>query len=173
MTMPDTSIASRLDDAAVLRVLSHLTAEIREQIPSEAQTSITSAEEARMAVAALLTEEGVAPATSPDQILPEPAATPTQARALLQVFWEDEDLRPHLEELISHPPDDSQRSVELAMTSAVILGAVITWLQTKIDLKVTRKDGKTDFHFALRKNATDPALISDIAKRIGSILTGQ
>ncbi len=167
-----TDPAAHLDDETVLRILAHLTADMRDQLPSEARTAVASPEEARAAIAVFLEEEGVAPPLEPDRVLPEPAVTAADARVLLQMMWEDDALRRSLEALIAEPPDESQKSVEVALAGAVILGGLITWLQTRIDLQVSRTDGMTSFRFRVRKDATDPSLIREMATKIASLVIG-
>jgi hypothetical protein len=45
--------------------------------------------------------------------------------------------------------------VELAIASAVILGSLIAWLQTSVEIQMHRKDGKLDFSFKLKKDKTE------------------
>ena len=54
-------------------------------------------------------------------------------------------------------------SVELAISSAIVLGALISWLQTKLQLKVSRKEGKTDFEFELKKQGASNSVIKQVA----------
>jgi hypothetical protein len=89
----------------------------------------------------------------------------------LKLLVDDEAARPKVERLVNFPPQDSQMSVEVAIAGAVILGAVITWLQTKINIQVTRKNGKTDFKFELHKDATDTEVIKNVSKSVTSLLT--
>jgi len=63
-------------------------------------------------------------------------------------------------------------SVEMAVAGAVVLGALITWLQTKIKLRVTRADGKTSFDFELQKDQTDNSVIKDVTNSVKSLLIG-
>jgi hypothetical protein len=73
-------------------------------------------------------------------------------------------------ELVENPPDDEQRSVELALAAAVILGGLVTCLQTKIEIDVHREGGKTDFRFHLRKDKGSNALIQSVAKQVAGLL---
>ena len=161
-----------LDEQTVLLILSHLTLELQQVIPPQV-TSIQSEEEAREAIAALLTTTGqLKDKIKPALIVPENSASVNLARNLLKMVLDDEIVSIKVKELINNPPRDSQMSVEMAIAGAVILGSIITWLQTKINIKVTRKEGKTEFHFEINKETTDPSLIKDVAKSVSSLLKG-
>lgn len=169
--MSENIAIQRLDDSTVLRIVSHLTEQMRDEMPDEERGTIQSADEARSAVAAFLETNGIAALTSPSEVVADEAAAAKQGRVLLQLFWEDESLRPTVEELIAHPPSDSQKAVvELALATAVILGGLISWLQTKIEIDVVRKDGKTDFRFKLRKEKTSDDLIKKVIDPVKKIV---
>jgi hypothetical protein len=161
------SCLDKLDDRAVLRILSHLTEQLREELPEGDRRSISSEDEARQAVHVLLTEAGV---NAPETILPEEAGNAALARRFLKVLLDDPEICPMVEALVINPPDDEQRSIELAIAGAVILGGLITWLQTKMNIDVHRKDGNTEFRFQLRKNSTKSSVIQDTAKQIAGLL---
>ena len=66
-------------------------------------------------------------------------------------------------ESVANPPADSQKSVELAIASAVILGSLIAWLQTSVEIQMHRKDGKLDFSFKLKKDKTEGKTLAAVA----------
>jgi hypothetical protein len=73
-------------------------------------------------------------------------------------LWQDPPTRLVVEPELPNPPSDVQKSPELALAGAVILGALISWLQTTIEIEMNRgKDGKLDFSFRLKKEATSGA----------------
>ncbi|MBV8360205.1 MAG: hypothetical protein JO189_20055 [Deltaproteobacteria bacterium] len=159
-------VLDELDDRAVLRVLSHLTEQMHGGLPDVNKASI-SPEEARQALHDLLAKAGE---NVPELILPEGTGHAAVARRYLQMLLEDAESRPIAEALVANPPDDGQRSLEEATAAAIILGALITWLQTKVKIVVNRKDGKTEVHIELLKNATEGPLLSNIAKQVGRLL---
>jgi hypothetical protein len=169
--MPESVDIQNLDDRTVLRIVSHLTEQLREEMSDEESSPIQSANEARSAVASLLESSGVETPIQPSGIITDEAAAAEQGRALLQLFWEDETMRPKLEELLAHPPEDSQKSVELAIATAVILGGLITWLQTHIEIEVKRNKGKTEFSFKLRKEKTGDDLIKKVIEPVSKIIS--
>ena len=71
---------------------------------------------------------------------------------------------------VENPPADSQKSVELAIAGAVILGSLVAWLQTSIEIKVNRKGGKLDFSFNIKKDATQGKTLHDIAKTVAGLI---
>lgn len=158
---------SKLNDAAVLRVLSATTEQLRARLPQTATASLKSADEAREAVSQLLLLAG---SHAPQEVLPDEGSHPAQARALLQLMLQDPETRAVVQPLIDHPPDDEQRSVELALAGAVILGGLVTWLQTKVEIDVERKGGNTSFRFHLKKEPVGDSLIQSLAKQVAGLL---
>jgi hypothetical protein len=160
----------QLSDREVENIISHVTSELRDHLPDDdSRNAIQSQEEASAAITALLQNNGGEwrdPSLYPED-------QPRRSRALLQLLLEDELLRSDIEALIVHPPGDSQRSADLAISAAVILGGLIAWLQTKIDIRVTRKDGKTDFHFQVLKNKTSGNIIKDVVSTVTNVFTGK
>jgi hypothetical protein len=172
--MSENTVIKGLDDSTIMRIVAHLTQQIRDEMTAEERAAIQSATEARSAVAAFLQSNGLDYLLSPSEVIADEIASAQQGRALLQLIWEDQSFRPIAEELIAHPPGDSQKSVvELALSTAVILGGLISWLQTKIEIHVVRKDGKTDFRFSLRKEITSDELLEKVVKPVKKIVIGK
>jgi hypothetical protein len=160
---------SQLDDRAVLRVLSEVTQNLREELPEKELKRVSTTEEARAAVAALITAGG-GRQINPDSIVIEGPAAVQAARGILQALWNDPAHRAAVEPALTSPPADAQKSPELAVAGAVILGALISWLQTTIDIEVNRKDGKLDFAFKLRKEPAANNVISATAKTVSHLI---
>jgi hypothetical protein len=59
----------------------------------------------------------------------------------------DDDTATIAREVVTDPPDDDPMSIEVAASAAVISRALFGWLQTKVDIRVSRKDGKNEFSF--------------------------
>jgi hypothetical protein len=158
-----------LDNRTVQMVLSHLTQNLRDDIPEEQTRTVQSEQEARIAIASLLHElEPAAP--SPAEIVPEETDADRIARQTLDVLLDDPATAAKLRPLLAEPPRDSQMSVELALSSAIVLGVLISWLQTKVQLKVSRKDGKTDFEFNLNKEGASDTAIKQVAEAVKKAL---
>ena len=163
----------QLDDRTVLLILSYLSQDLREELSDDQATSVRSENEARQAISALLNTVGaLAAPVDTAEILPDDAAAVVVGRDLLKLLLEDEQLRLRVEELIADPPAETQMSVELALAGAVVLGTLITWLQTKVDLRVSRKDGKIEFEIKLHKDATEASVIKDVVQSVKTLLLG-
>jgi uncharacterized Tic20 family protein len=67
----------------------------------------------------------------------------------------------------------SQRPVETEITAAVILGSLIAWLQTKVKIRISRKDGKTSLEFELPKATASVKLIKDVINPVCALLFGK
>ena len=169
MTKTD-SLPANLNDQTVLRILNHLTADLREDLPDEQQSAVQSQEEAREAIVSFLETYGASAGEHERRALSEEALGAPQARILLKLLLEDEATRAKAMGLLEHPPDDEQRSIELAVAGAVILGATITWLLTKVEIKVNRRNQKTEFQFHLSKPAVSKDLVQKVAQAISSLL---
>jgi hypothetical protein len=159
----------QLEDRTVLMILNHLTQELVEEIPEGERRTIQSDDEARQAVVALLQETQIT-SVSPAEVIPTDAQAKRAARETLNLLLNDPGTAPKVQALIEQPPTDSQLSVELAVSGAIVLGVLITWLQTKVHLKVSRKGGKAEFEFELKKDATSVTLIKTVAETVQKAL---
>ncbi|MFE9611481.1 hypothetical protein [Streptomyces sp. NPDC006012] len=61
-------------------------------------------------------------------------------------------------------------SVEAALAATAVLALLITWLQTKVVLRIRRKGGKTEVDFTIDKQATDGRTLREIATALGAVL---
>jgi hypothetical protein len=156
-TMPE---IDKLNDETTLRILAHLTAELREELSDEDRNAVKTAEDARHALTAVLAHGANAPALDPEKLLLDEATARGHARDVLQALLEDEDVRPRVEALLAAPPDVEQRSVEALLATAVILGCLVTWLQTKFKITVTYKEGKTEVQAELEKPTANKETIA-------------
>ncbi|MBV6701900.1 hypothetical protein KV557_33165 [Kitasatospora aureofaciens] len=144
-------------------VLQELTEVLRDALGPDAQLTES---EARDALRAL-----TAPA-DPESVLDDDAAATAAARRLLTVALADPDTAPFAEPIAADPPADDQLAVEAAVTGLVLLAALVSWLQTKVDIKIHRKDGRTEFLFHLRKAAADPDTLRSVTRTATRVLTG-
>lgn len=60
--------------------------------------------------------------------------------------------------------------MELAIASAVILGSLIAWLQTSVEIQMHRKDGKLDFSFKLKKDKTEGKTLAAVATTVANLI---
>jgi hypothetical protein len=159
----------QFDDRTVLGILSQVTADLHERLPSSEVAAIASSSDARAAIAALLKQQG-ASSVVPESILAEDHPDSVVARHVLELLYVDPETKEAVSEVVSNPPVDSQKSVELAVAGAVILGSLIAWLQTSVEIKMQRKEGKLDFSFKLKKDATERKTLADIAGTIAKLI---
>ena len=161
---------SELDDRTVLRVLSAVTENLREQLPANEARAIGSADDARAALAALI-ETAAGQKIDPASITFEGPQAARAAREVLVTLWQDPQTRLVVEPELANPPSDAQKSPELALAGAVILGALVSWLRTTIEIEVNRgKDARLDFSFRLKKEASGDKIISDAAQTVGRLI---
>ena len=85
---------------------------------------------------------------------------------------DQETTRTKAEELVTHPPEETQMFVD-PITGAIVLVALITWLQTKVDVDGELKIGGFKLQLKANKEPTDPGTLKDIAQIIKTLLTGQ
>lgn len=123
-------------------------------------------ESARELLAAFLSQEG-GPVHSDDVLRPS-VALETYIRDVLDLLANDDETAPVVREALDELPEETQMFVD-PITAAVVLGALVAFLQTKVDFKISRKDGKTEFEFAVAKKATSDRLISRVIEAIRNV----
>lgn len=169
MPMPES--IKQLDNRTVLRILGYLTEELQATMPPDQVTAVQSEDEARQVLAALLVTAGES--DDLDQaasLIPDDDTLAAQGRQILDFMLQDQTTRPIAEKLVAAPPDETQMSAELAIAGAVILGTLITWLQTRVSLSLERKDGKTNIKLAISKSATGSPIIKEVARSVRALL---
>lgn len=157
---------ANLDDQEILGILSEMTIELREGLSDDEKKAIQSEEEARLAIASVLqtvgeNEEQIVP----EAIISEDPDVETTARGVLEILLNDPIISSEVEELIKNPPEDLQLGgVKSVVATAVILAVLVTWLQTRIEIEVNRKDGQTEYSIGLIKEPTENSTIREIVK---------
>jgi hypothetical protein len=106
----------------------------------------------------------------PQSILVEDHPDPAIARQVLDLLLADSETKEAAVEAVANPPADSQKSVELAIAGAVILGSLVAWLQTSVEIQMNRKGGEVDFSFKLKKDATKSKTLADVAKTVAKLI---
>jgi hypothetical protein len=153
---PRTVILSTLD----------ITENLRSQLRQEA-AAIDSEDDAVAVLASLLgpgANEAIA------RFSRDEASAIDAARRLLQLTLEDPATELTARETLVSPPEDEQMSVEAVVAVAAVLGLLVTWLQTKLQIRVTKKDGKTEVEFNLAKDAADSATVSGVVEAVKSVI---
>jgi hypothetical protein len=159
-----------LDDNTALRILSHLTHQLREEMPEQQRKAVQNVGEASKAVASFLEVNGATLSEGEIQALCGNEAAGATAQRILELLIQDESVHGDANALVMNPPDDAQRSVELAVSGAIILGALVAWLQTKVDIQVTRKNRETEFRFSLKKGSMGEGSLKQVAEAIRALL---
>jgi Effector Associated Constant Component 1 len=127
-----------LSDREVIAVLQELTQELLGQ--PGAGEAVPDENEAHQVLAAFLEASGSASQIDPAMFAgSQPAAG--AARRLLEVLVADENVAAEAEELVARPPRRGHMGVDPAQIDmgSVVLGALITWLQTKVRIHIHRK----------------------------------
>ena len=164
-----TKTFEHFDDRTVLGILSQVTADLHEQLPGSETSVIACLSDARAVIAALLKQQGES-SVDPESIFADELPDPASARHVLDLLLADPETREAAAEAVANPPRDSQKSAELAIAGAVILGSLIAWLQTSVEIQMHRKDGKLDFSFKLKKDATEGKTLADVAKTVSKLI---
>lgn len=152
-----------LDDRSLVLILQEFTEDLQDASARSVQLTESESREALRTLTAGADLDGV---------FDDEAAALAAARRLLVVALDDSETAAVATPIVEDPPADDQLAVETAAAGIVVLAALISWLQTKVDIKVHRKDGKTEFLFHLRKAATDPETLKNIANTATQVLTG-
>ena len=163
---------ANLSDEEVLAVLQELTAEIRDDLPSEERDSVDSEAAARQVLASLIESTGTDSPPEPGDPGTESAWAMTAARQVLGAALEDPEAAEVARRITADPPQNEQMIVLGGLEVAIVLGALVTLLQTKVHLKVQRKDGQTEVSFEVKKSASETSLISQVVKIAGGLFGG-
>jgi hypothetical protein len=163
-----------LDNETILLILSHFSQDSQLETNVTKNTTIQSEEDAREAISSLMsTSQSDVPQMEPAFIVPEDTDVTDMARNFLEMLAEDDIAGPKVEQFICDPPTSSQMSVEAAVSGAILLGAVISWIQTRIHIKVIRKKGETEFKFEIKKQSANNSIVTDVVKKMGTLFRGE
>ena len=147
----------RLSSSEVVAALQELTGVLRPTLSEDQQAAVTSNDEAWLAVMAIA---GLDATQIPADIQPERSLA--AARALLAIAAADSELGAEARPLIEKPPSDDQMFLAGGLEIVVVLSALVTLLQTKLDLRVTRRNGQVDFDVHLSKDKASDAVIEKV-----------
>ncbi|MFD4508740.1 hypothetical protein [Streptomyces sp. NPDC058457] len=155
----------QLDDRSTLLAVQYLAEDLQGGRP----TVVQSEAEARHVLSSLLAQADI-PNASPDDLLPSQDVALAAARRALVALNDDAITHTLTAGLLAEPPEDEQMSVEAALAATAVLALLITWLQTKVVLRIRRKGGKTEVDFTIDKQATDGQTLREIATALGAVL---
>ncbi|MER5908271.1 hypothetical protein ABT150_51190 [Streptomyces mirabilis] len=97
--------------------------------------------------------------------MPEPDG-PGQYAAARRILAEDPAAGAAAEPVFAEPSADTWLGVELAVPSLAAVAGAVAWLQTKVNVRIKRKDGTTEFEFRVVKEAAPAALLKELAAAV-------
>jgi hypothetical protein len=107
----------------------------------------------------------------PEQVLRPSTDTITYVRRTLGMLAEDPLSRSIIESRLRQLPDEEQMFAD-PVTAALVLAALVAFLQTKFDISITRKGGEVDFHFGLSKDAASDDVIEKVVTAVTKVGIG-
>jgi hypothetical protein len=157
----------QLSDRSVALALQEITEELADTNP---ELFPQDTHEAGLLLSALLAQADLPTAgTDPGDLIYDRHEA---ARRVLTHLATDPDTAARTRAVIADAPTDEQLSVEAAALAAVVLATTVSWLQTKVDIRIHRHDGRTDFDFSLRKTAASPGTLRRVAEIVYRLLSG-
>jgi hypothetical protein len=151
------------DNRTVILILQELTGDLISPIP-ENDTGVRNDEDARLVLGALLE-------TSPELLLNSEDEANLAGRRLLDYMADDSLLGASVREVLADPPTDYQLAPPPdILSSVVVLGALISFLQTKIRFHLRRDRDGTHVEFELDKQPASQDTLQRIAQIIAKIL---
>ncbi|MDT7802104.1 MAG: hypothetical protein QOI78_5537 [Actinomycetota bacterium] len=161
-----TTVIDALGDRVLVLALQEVTEDLTADVP--AQSRLQDSDEAHALLSTLLRATGHR-ADLPD--LDEPAQY-AAARRVLAAFAADPATAAAGQAVLADPPADTRLGAELALPATAVLAGLITWLQLKVDIRVERKDGKTEFEFRVAKEPASSSLLKDLAAAVLRLWNG-
>lgn len=155
-----------LPDRAVLLSLQELT----ENLSTSLVYTPASDDEARQLIGSLLRTGGQQPAMLNAE--PNAQSWKAAARRLLEQLEQDPDTAGTVAEILADPPTGDQLGIETAAADLVVIASIISWLQTKIQIKVTRSNNRWEFEFQLEKQPVPKSVLRQLADVITRVLFG-
>lgn len=97
-------------------------------------------------------------------------------------LWTSDDIAATLDVLVSHPDvrrvvqreldqlqPESQMFVD-PLSAAVVLGALVVFLQTKFDAEFSRKDGKASFKVVVKREAASDKVVEKVIDSVRNVI---
>ena len=141
-----------------------LLGELLEVLMQETRELVVDSEEAAREVLASFVSRNGQP-VGPDEVLPPTTELGTYVRATLRLLAEDPDTSRLVEDTLERLPKSTQMFAD-PITAAVVLGALVAFLQTKFSVKVSHKDGRTELEASVSKNATSDETIGKVVDAV-------
>ncbi|GAB7193422.1 hypothetical protein NUM3379_41320 [Kineococcus sp. NUM-3379] len=160
LTAGEPASVDRLDDATVLSALQELTEELRNRLPEDQRRAVATAEDARLALAAWL--GGSTPQLVGDTRPLDRDAALAASRELLRAAVEDPGTADLAQDLVADPPENEQMALAGGLEVLIVVAALVTLLQTRVNVRVERKDGRSDFTVEVGKEAAESSLVEQL-----------
>jgi hypothetical protein len=154
--MPDSNDVARLSEREATLVLQHLTSELA---PMGERINAVADPDAAIAVLEAFVEEAERQGISSGE---EPARS--SERSAIELALSDEQTRELAEELLADPPQDDQLGIVELAPHVATLGFLVTYLQTRFRVRISRSGGRTEASFEITKEATPADQILPIAR---------
>lgn len=156
------SAVDNLNDSTVIRVLQEFSEDFGKPVVDDQDTALE-------VVDSLLSRAGD---DGIGWVLASESNAIAAGRFLIEGLAEEPATAVIVAAILDDPPHDNRLILDSVVASAAVLGAVITWLQTRVDLTVRRKDGKTEVEFKVQKRQASDSLLKALADTLRSMLSG-
>ncbi|MFI2206774.1 hypothetical protein ACH47Z_39885 [Streptomyces sp. NPDC020192] len=143
-----TSVVAGLDDTSLILALQEVTEDLTADGSPHALPM--DQDEAWELLLALLREGGYSGAELAELDRPGQYAA---ARRVLVELVEDPAIRDAAGPVLADPPSDTRLGADLAGPALAAVAGTVAWPQTKVDVRIKRKDGKTEFEFRVVKES--------------------
>ncbi|MFI6583124.1 hypothetical protein [Embleya sp. NPDC050493] len=161
------AVIAELDERSLILALQEVTEDLTADVAPEARPM--DRDEAEALLAALLEAGGHNGTEAADLNGVDQYAA---ARRLLVLLVEDPATADVVRAVVAEPPSDTRLGTDLAVPAVVVLAGVVGWLQTKIDVRIKRKDGKSEFEFRATKAAARAGLLKELAATVVRLWNG-
>ncbi|MFI6494527.1 hypothetical protein [Streptomyces sp. NPDC050564] len=156
-----------LDESSLILALQEVTEELT--TGSEPEALPMDSDEAWALLAAVL-QAGGHSGTEAGEL--DEAGQYAAARRVLAALAEDPATADATRAVVAEPPSDTRLGAELAVPAVAVLAGVVAWLQTKVDVRIKRKDGKTEFEFRVVKEAASAGVLKELAAAVLRLWNG-
>ena len=107
----------------------------------------------------------------PDEVVPTTEDPVEAVRRALLLVAADPTTAPLVSATLDALPDETQMFAD-PVTAAIVLAVLVAFLQTKFDLKVSRKSGKVDVELKVSKQSTSDETVAKVLDAVRRAATG-
>ncbi len=160
------SLPATLSNRSVVLALQ----EITEDLLPEGESVARTLEEAGQILARLLDEAAGGGASGAVRLPSDEGSALAAGRRLLDLLAADEDTAAVAAPVLADPPVDEQLAVVEVSAVTVVVFALVTWLQTKVHIKVHRQSRKNTVDFELTKEGVKSRDLAALAQTAEQVL---